>query len=223
MTSDRNELELGHGERLPWLETAEEYDTRRRRGWGVVVAALLGALALLLIVGGIYFTQRGRATEGDGELIAAPPGDYKVRAVGDDGMRVGNESDAMLAASEGQEASGRIAAAPAAPPPALGPSTIAMPAGVPAPAATPTPPQPASAKGATVQLGALADEPSARAVWERLAREQSALGQLSHSIERVVAGGKTVYRLRAGVPDRAAANALCNRLQKAKVACFVVS
>ena len=54
----------------------------------------------------------------------------------------------MLAASEGQEASGQIATAPT--PPALGPSTIATPAETSASATV----RPATAAGAAVQLGA---------------------------------------------------------------------
>ena len=129
--------ELDQSERLPWLEINEDFRTRRARSWGPIVAVLLGLLALFLVIGGIWYTQHAAPMEADGELIAAPPGDYKVRAPGDDGMQVGNESDAMLAASEGQEASARIAPGARA----LGPSTIAVPAGtVPADA----PPTPAS-------------------------------------------------------------------------------
>ena len=110
----REELELGNGQRLPWLETAEDYDTRRRRGWGTIVVALVGLVVLMMVISGIWYTQRGGSTVGNGELISAEPGPYKVRTPGRDGLRVGSDSDAMLATSEGQEASGRIAGGSAA-------------------------------------------------------------------------------------------------------------
>lgn len=221
MTSDRDELELGAGERLPWLETAEDYDERRRRGWGTVVAVLLGVVALALVIGGIWYTQRGHTVVDDGELIAAPEGDYKTRADGSDGMKVGNESDAMLAASEGQEASGRIANADAAQTASAGSETTTERPSDPATPAAPSV-RPASTSGAAVQLGAFADEASAEVQWTKLSRAQAPLAKLNHSVERVAAGGKTVFRLRASAADATAARSLCGQLQKANVACFAV-
>lgn len=217
MTSNRDELELGNGERLPWLETAEDYDQRRQRGWGTVVVALLGIVALAAVIGGIWYTQNGHTIDADGELIAAPDGDYKTRTDGSDGMKVGNESDAMLAASEGQEASGRIANADAPQPASAATNRPSDPS---APSSTSARPSPAG--GAAVQLGAFADEPSAEEQWTKLSRAQAPLAKLNHSVERVAAGGKTVFRLRASAADAAAARALCGQLQKANVACFAV-
>ena len=222
MTTNRSELELGNGERLPWLETAADYDERQRRSWGMVLAVLAGLAALALVIGAIWYTQRDRVTAGDGERIAAPEGDYKTRADGTDGMNVGNESEAMLATSDGQEARGRIAAAPEP----LATSTAdaktktasaasTQPASVPAPAAH-------VATGSAVQLGALDDQASAEMAWAKLKRSHRGLASLSHSVERVEAGGKSVYRLRAAVADPAAARALCGTLQSAGVACFAV-
>ena len=214
MVTDRSELELGNGERLPWLETAEEYDARQRRGWGTVLAVVAGLVALLLVIGGIWYTQRDRVAEGDGELIAAPAEPYKKRADGSDGMRVGNESDAMLATSQGQESRGRIA--PATRPAAkTSDSTAAQ--------EDPSASAPAaSGAGAAVQLGAFADNVSAEAQWTKISRDRPELAKLNHSVERVRAGGKTVFRLRAAVADPKSAQALCGRLQSAGTGCFAV-
>lgn len=218
-----NELELGQGERLPWLETAEDYDARRQRGWTMVLAVLAGLAALLLVIGGIWYTQRDRAGSGNGELIAAPATPYKERAPGDDGMTVGTESDAMLAASEGQEARGRIAA-PADPAVRARadaqPGTAASDAADDAPTAAAPAATPGS--GAAVQLGALNDRATAEAQWTKLVGSQSELKGLAHSVEEVQAGGKTVFRLRAAVADTAAAKALCRSLQSDNVPCFTV-
>ncbi len=219
MTTNRSELDLGSGERLPWLETAADYDERQRRSWGVVLAVLAGLAALALVIGGIWYTQRGPATAGDGELIAAPRGDYKTRADGTDGMNVGNESEAMLATSDGQEARGRIAAA------ADRPASTSPAAPAPSPSAGTAGQQtmaPRSDTGSAVQLGAFADQASAEDQWAKLKQARRELAPLSHSVERVQAGGKAVYRLRAAVADPAAGRALCRTLQSAGTGCFAV-
>ena len=215
----REELELGNGQRLPWLETAEEYDTRRRRGWGTIAVALLGLVVLMMVVSGIWYTQRGGSTAGNGELISAEPGPYKVRTPGRDGLRVGSDSDAMLATSEGQEASGRIAGGGAA---AVGMSEVQAAqtrdlASDQGPAL-----KPLGKAGAAVQLGAYESDAIARERWAALSRDQRSLAERAHSVEQVAAGGKTVFRLRVGVADRRAAAILCEDLQKLKIACFVV-
>ena len=220
MVTDRSELELGNGERLPWLETAEDYDARQRRGWGTVLAVLGGLVALLLVIGGIWYTQRDRTLEGDGELIAAPAEPYKERADGSDGMQVGDESDAMLAASQGEETRGRIATPPPPVPSVAAPPLAPQPDGVVAQAPPPIPAPVASR--ASVQLGAFADNASAQTQWTKLSRDRPELAGLNHSIEQVQAGGKTVFRLRAAVPDMKAAQALCGRLQSAGTGCFAV-
>lgn len=221
----RDELELGQGERLPWLETAEEYDQRRQRSWTIVLAVLGGLLALLLVIGGIWYTQRERARAGNGELIAAPTAPYKERADGTDGMVVGSDSDAMLAASEGQEARGRLATAPPVAPPPVAqevPTTNTGSAAVGSSDAGTVREEPASRTGAAVQLGAFNDRPSAEAQWVKLSGSRGELKGLTRSIEQVQAGGKTVYRLRANVADAKAGTALCRSLQSGGVPCFTV-
>ncbi len=220
MVTNSSELELGGGDRLPWLETAADYDERQRRSWGIVLAVLGGLAFVLLVIGGIWYAQRDGAGVGDGSLIAAPAEPYKTRAEGDDGMNVGNESEAMLATSDGQEARGRIAAgtaprADAATPPA----TRALDSASPVPASVPAP---MARSGSAVQLGAFADRASAETQWSKLAKGQGSLAGLTHTVEEVRAGGKTVFRLRAAVADAAAGRAVCRSLQSAGAGCFAV-
>ncbi len=219
-----SELNLGEGDRLPWLETTADQDQRQRRSWSVVLAVLGGVAALLLVIGGIWYTQHERLAGGDGELIAAPAGPYKERADGSDGLSVGTDSDAMLAASEGQEARGRIAASdqPAASDRAPKPAddTIAPDAanGSGVNAAVPV----RAVSGSAVQLGALDDRASAEAQWTKLSANRAELKGLDHSVEEVQSGGKTVFRLRAVVTDAKAGRAVCRSLTAANVPCFVV-
>ena len=216
-----SELNLGEGERLPWLETAADHDERQRRSWSIVLAVLGGVALLLLVLAGIWYAQRGGSATGHGELIAAPAGPYKERADGKDGLSVGTDSDAMLAASDGREVRARIATADQptaidrAPP-------VNDTAAVGGTGSGTTPAAPRTSNGAAVQLGALNDRALAEAQWTKFTVGQPALKGLNHSVEEVQSGGKTVFRLRAAVADGKEGQALCRTLIAANVPCFVV-
>ena len=77
----RDSLDLDDEDRLPWLETADDYDGEGEYSPVRVALFVLAGLILLgAIVGGIYWLQgRDNGIDGDGDLIAAQEGDYKVR------------------------------------------------------------------------------------------------------------------------------------------------
>ncbi len=108
------------------------------------------------------------------------------------------------------------------------PAPAATPAATPAPARTqaPAPATTAAAGGtARVQLASLPEQAQAQATWTQLQRKFPAeLGGLSPSFERVDLGARGIYfRLQAGpLRDRAAAQALCEKLSAAKQGCLVV-
>ncbi len=124
----------------------------------------------------------------------------------------------------------RQATAPAATPPAANPvPTPPRPAQsqpqAAAPAARPTAPAAATAGSARVQLASLPEQAQAQATWAALQRKFAAdLGGLSANYERVEIPGKGVfYRVQAGpLKDRAAAQALCEKLSAQKQGCIVV-
>ncbi|WP_420137320.1 SPOR domain-containing protein [Sphingomonas sp.] len=76
-----------------------------------------------------------------------------------------------------------------------------------------------SGGGGTVQLGALASEAKARAVWKTLSSRFGALAPLTMSITPVKVGDNTLYRLRASGGD---ARKLCAQLRVAGESCNVV-
>ncbi|MBX3454328.1 SPOR domain-containing protein [Ferrovibrio sp.] len=112
--------------------------------------------------------------------------------------------------------------------PAARAAAPAAPAATPAPAQAPVqaPATTASAGGsARVQLASLPEQSQAQATWTQLQRKFPAeLGGLSPSFERVDLGARGIYfRLQAGpLRDRAAAQALCEKLSAAKQGCLVV-
>ncbi len=88
----------------------------------------------------------------------------------------------------------------------------------PTPVATPA----VSLGGARIQIGAYNSKPIAEEAFRRLVKRFDELGSANHAVEPVVAGGKTLYRLRLGAADKSAATALCGRLRVAGENCFVV-
>ncbi len=121
--------------------------------------------------------------------------------------------------------------APTAPRTAATPTTPAPAQQQPAarPAATPTAPATAPAAGggsARVQLASLPEQAQAQSTWAALQKKfPGELGSLSASYERVDIPGKGVFfRVQAGpLRDRAAAQALCEKLSAQKQGCIVVA
>ncbi|MDX3901369.1 MAG: SPOR domain-containing protein [Sphingobium sp.] len=237
----RGRLDLDDEDRLPWLEpaAAEEPDEGLSpvKLLGLVIA---GLVLLAAVVGGAWWLQNrqgGSGASGEGVLIAAPKGGYKIAAHEADARKFEGEGDASFAASEGVARDGRIdpsrvpeapitgttppaekAPSPAASKPAarmtatVADETKARPATV---AAAPRP------GGAMIQLGAYATQAGAKDAWGRLSKRFAYLTPLSMTVEPAEVGGSTVYRLRAAAG--AQASMLCGKLKVAGESCLVVN
>lgn len=216
-------------ERLPWLESPEDdeedydaSDTRRLLGFAAV-----GVIALVAIVGGIWWATHHAATSGqlaDGSTIEAPKTPYKEAPKDPGGKTFDGTGDSSFVVSEGQNRPAKLgdaqSEAPAPVAPASTPAAKASPAA--AATAAKAPAAPAKAAGVGVQVGAYSSLASAEAGWNKLVTQAS--GVLSGVSHRVVEGnadiGK-VYRLQAVAGDAAGANALCAKLKAAGIACQV--
>ncbi|MHA6720891.1 SPOR domain-containing protein [Sphingomonas sp. RS6] len=230
-------------ERLPWLETVEDAyeEPRRGRVFLLVFAGLilLGAVAALLVW---HRTQGGQG--GNGELIPAPPGDYKIKPEEPGGMRVDGEGDTVFRTSQGaaSNASINVAALPEAPvegriapKPAKAPTQPTNRATIPLPKAEPIAtlsratkapdgPSLGAGSGSLVQLGAFPSEGAANIAWVRLAKRFAYLEPFGKSVERYVdPAGKTFYRLRVNTGSNGQAREICGRLKVAGERCFVAS
>ena len=245
------QLDLGDDDtRLPWLEGADDEDETAGSNAGQLNGfVLLGLLLLGLIVGGIWWlTHRGSDDEriADGSTIEAPTTPYKEKPEDPGGLVAQGTGDASYRVSEGKAPSARLGSAePVAQPgfdtvngqaaPASGKTAAAAPAKTPTttPATTPAPAQATGGQGAPapapvaepsgvgVQIGAYSTRQQAEAGWSTLSRQYADLSGMRYRIVEGKADIGTVHRLQALAPDRADATALCNRLKKAGLSCYV--
>lgn len=208
MSQENNQsLDLDDEDRLPWLESAEDYDDEGEYSpIRVALFVLAGLLVIGGIVGGIYWLQQrdSDGLNGNGELIAAQEGDYKVRPDDPQARQFEGEGDASFAASEGKETAAKLGTA----------------APVEAPVKKPeTPNAPGSAM---IQLGAFSTAAMADSSWSGFARRFADVGSLPKKIVRGSVEGGTIYRLNAVAPSAQRAQQICNNLKAAGESCLVV-
>ena len=212
-------------ERLPWLESADEddYDYEASDSSGMVKLALMGLVALAVLVGAIWWaTNRNPdpALTADGSLVQADAQPYKEAPKDPGGKQFDGTGDSSFAVSEGQNRPAQLGgadkgAAPAPAPSASNANAAAKPGVNVGPGAAP-------AAGVGVQVGAYSSKAAAEADWSKLVGQSK--GVLSGVSHRVVAGNAdngTIYRLQAVAPDAAAASALCGKLKGAGLSCMV--
>lgn len=223
---ETGELDLGDEDvRLPWLEgdDDDDYEEGGTSTAQLVGFVLLGIAALALIVGGIWWAQRGRPDEelvADGATIQAPDAPYKTKPANPGGEIVAGTGDTSFAVAEGQTRQVRMGneAAPA-------PSATPKPDASPAPGSSPSPAASsgasADASGPGVQVGAYSTRESADKGWARLSQQYEALSGVKYRIVEGKADIGTVYRLQAVPGDGAAANRLCATLKAAGLSCQV--
>lgn len=157
----RDRLDAQDEDRLPWLEPVEDEEYETEIDFGRLIAAVVaGLVAIGLVVGGVFWwrDRDSRQAGGNGEVIAAPQGDYKVKPDAPGGMEVAGTGDVAYGASEGRDVNATIdlSALPEEPM-ASGEKVAAAPAGtvreIPLPASR-SPAAPAPAAKPPVQTAA---------------------------------------------------------------------
>lgn len=220
------EYEMRDEDRLPWLETVEdEYED----GPSVVRIVLLVLLALAIVAAAIFgyrYYKQHQGVDGNGAMIAAQEGDYKVKPDEPGGTKVEGEGDSAIATSNGATGNAAIdmkalpekpvegkKAAPAKVDAGAAKAVTAIPSAAPKAAA--------ASGGATVQLGSFGSEAEANGQWGTIAKKYGYLASMGKSVQAADVGGKTMYRLRVNAGSAGAATALCAKLAAAGQACFV--
>ena len=218
--TNNNGLNLNDPDRLPWLETADgyEYDDRASP-LRIAVMLLAGLVLLAAIIGAVYWLQRNQigGANGNGQLIAAPAGAYKVKPQDAGGKRFEGEGDSAFAASEGTKTGATLV------PAAKVAATAPLAAMASAPVAAPAPSAAPSAGAVMVQLGAFGDSAKADAAWAALNKRFGFLAGMSRKIaETNVEGGRKVFRLQAVTANSSEAQQLCAKLKVAGENCLIV-
>lgn len=218
--TNNNGLNLDDPNRLPWLETADGYEyVDRASPLRIAVMLLAGLVLLAAISGAIYWLQRNQigGANGNGQLIAAPAGAYKVKPQDAGGKRFEGEGDSAFAASEGTKTGATLV--PAAKIAAAAPAAATASAPVAAPATNAAP----SASTVMVQLGAFGDSAKADAAWAALNKRFGFLAGMNRKIaETNVEGGRKVFRLQAVTANSSEAQQLCAKLKVAGENCLIV-
>lgn len=216
---------VDHDDRLPWLDSSDDIPAKPRRNLSRLAGLGLLSLAVagLVGVGGWWLLSQASEPAGDGSVIAAPEGPYKVRPADPGGKQHDGTGDTSFAVGEGQTREARIAEATPAPQP-VARSNASTPEATIGTTAAPQVPEPepsATIAGVGVQVGAYYNAAAAERGWSTLTRQTEALQGVSHRVVRGVADIGTVYRLQAVAPDAASANRLCAALRADGLNCQV--
>lgn len=200
------ELALADGEeRLPWLESDDEFEPAGVDTGRIVAFAAVGLLVLVLLLGVLWWALRddsGQELVADGSVIEAPDEPYKSRPENPGGLRVEGTGDKSFEVAEGKTIDGRIAGSGVVP----GPSIDRQQEGA-DDEATP------AATGVGVQVGAYSTKEQAEAGWSTLSRRFDSLQGRSHRVVQGVADSGTIFRLQALAGSAEEADTLCRALK----------
>lgn len=216
---DADQLILSQpADRLPWLESDDDdgdddgVDSSR-----IVAFALVGLLAVVVLVGALWWFTRDRPDPelvADGSTIEAPATPYKQRPANAGGTQVAGTGDKSFEVAEGRNVEGRIAGEDM---PVVKPAIDLKQASATG-AATPAP---AAVSGVGVQVGAYSSREAAEAGWQQLAGRLPPLDGRSHRVVEGTADSGSIFRLQAVAGSVAEAEALCRSLRAAGGDCQV--
>ncbi len=240
MAEEWREPSVTDEDRLPWLETAaDDYGAGPSIG-RIIGLVLVGLAVIAAILGGIYWFKHRAPAPGNGDLIAAQEGEYKVKPTDPGGLKVDGEGDAAVATSGGANGGGKIAVGDLPEAPVVGKkaaggakaaggsssATVAV-AGPGGRLVAPAPGKPITVAvggaGAVVQIGAFPSEASANSAWAAKSKRFDYLAPLGKSIQKADVNGRTFYRLRVNAGSAGAAQNLCDKLKVAGEGCIVTN
>lgn len=226
--SGRNEAGFGDDNRLPWLESVDDDYREGPSVWRILLLIVLALAVLGAVLFGVWWYQKQAGLSGNGALINAQEGDYKVKPDDEGGMKVEGEGGTAFATSEGADVNSSVnmnatAEAPVqgtvvkpTPTPTTGTKTATV--AVPALADTPN-----AGSGSLVQLGAFPDQQGAEGNWARIAKRFPSVSTLGHSIEQGQKDGKPIFRLRINAGSNGQARDICNKLKAGGESCYVAN
>ena len=139
------ELALDGEERLPWLESDDDYEPDGVDPGRIAAFAAVGLLAVVLLVGILWWFLRDAPEErlADGGVIEAPDEPYRVAPENPGGIQVAGTGDMSFEVAEGETVDTRIAGSGVVPRPSIDRT------GTPEDEASPTPSAATSGTGIT--------------------------------------------------------------------------
>ena len=204
------QLALADGEeRLPWLESDDDYEQPGVDTGRIVAFAAVGLLAIVLVLGAVWWFTSDRTDENlvaDGSTIEAPDEPYRTRPADPGGREVAGTGETSFEVAEGETVEGRIAETEV-PAPSIDREQTATPS--PSPSVTAT----AASGGIGVQVGAYSSRAAAEAGWSTLSGRIEALQGRSHRILQGTADSGTIYRLQAVAGSVPEAETLCRSIK----------
>jgi len=212
-------LRLGDDEeRLPWLESDDDYADDTVDTGRIAVVAVLGLLAVLALIGLAWWLLRDNPDaelQADGSTIEAPAEPFRARPADAGGIAAVGTGDVSYEVGEGKDRETQLATSP-------------TPAPTPSASATSTQPsidreQAADTSGIGVQVGAYSSRSTAEAGWVQLTGQHEALAGVSHRIVQASVDGNTVYRLQAVSGTVAAGETLCRAIKSGGGDCRVAN
>ena len=191
-------------ERLPWLESDDDFEQPGVDTGRIIAFAAVGLLALVLILGALlWFTSDRGGDEllADGSEIEAPDEPYKTRPANAGGREVAVTGETSFKVAEGRTVEGRIAGSEVAPAPSIDREQ----------ADEPEAETPSSAVG--VQVGAYSSRAAAEAGWSTLSGRIEALQGRNHRVLQGTADSGTIFRLQALAGTLSEAETLCRTIR----------
>ena len=214
--AEAGQLSLDAGEeRLPWLESDDDYQEQGVDTARIVGLALAGLLLVGVVIGGLWWFTGPRSDSGlvaDGSTIAAPEGPIKTRPDDPGGKTFAGTGDSSFAVGEGQEREA-VLASEVEPRPSIDAATVENTQE--AAAAAP------KAGGVGVQVGAYSSRARAEQGWSTLVQRHSALQGVPHRVIEGEADIGRVFRLQAVAANRTTADSICSRIKAGGGSCQV--
>lgn len=199
-------------ERLPWLESDDDYEQPGVDTGRIVAFAAVGLLAVILLLGALWWFTGDRTDEelvADGSTIEAPDEPYRTRPEDPGGQQVAGTGQTSFEVGEGQSVEGRIAGSGDVPQVVPGPSIDREQTAAVRPSPTPS----AAAGGIGVQVGAYSSREAAETGWSTLSGRIEALHGRNHRVVQGTADSGTIYRLQAVAGTVAEAETLCRSIK----------
>lgn len=199
-------------ERLPWLESDEDYEEESFDINRLIVIALVAIAALIALLGLIYWFSKPSTDEellAEGSTIEAPDEPFRTTPEDAGGREVAGTGDMSFEVGEGETRESRLAeggetAAPSIDREQSGSSETAAPAG-----------------SVAVQVAAYSSRERAEQGWRDMSGRFEALSGLNHRVEAASVDGATVYRLQALTGSESAAQSVCQSVRAAGGDCQV--